>query len=95
MIGNARRALAESAMWSVVGAGSARRDSGELATSFVRYQGASDGSAEVRTAQGGSSLAAGGADPRAGRGARELDGGAVADIDAALALPAAATAMRA
>jgi hypothetical protein len=50
MTGDARRALAENAMWSVVGAGSARRDSEELATSFVRYQGASDGSAEVRTA---------------------------------------------
>ena len=59
MTSDARRALADSAMWSVVGAGSVRRDSEELATSFVRYQGASDGSAEVRTAQGGSSLAAG------------------------------------
>jgi hypothetical protein len=59
MIGNARRALAESAMWSVVGAGSVRHDSEELATSLVRYQGASDGSAEVRTAQSGSWLAAG------------------------------------
>src|ERR1700722_13482179 len=59
MTSHARRALAESAMWSAVGDGSVRRDSEELATSFVRYGGASDGSAEVRTAQGGSSLAAG------------------------------------
>ena len=58
MTGDAGRALAESAMWSVVGAGSVRGDSEELATSFVRYRGASDGGAEVRTAQGGSSLAA-------------------------------------
>jgi hypothetical protein len=36
-----------------------RHDSEELATSFVQYQGASDGSAEVRTAQPGSSLPAG------------------------------------
>jgi RimJ/RimL family protein N-acetyltransferase len=51
MSSNARRALAESAMWSVVGAGSLRHDSEELATSFVRYQGACGGSAEVRTAR--------------------------------------------
>jgi hypothetical protein len=34
MIGNAKRALAESAMWSVVGVGSVRRASEELATSL-------------------------------------------------------------
>ena len=114
-------------MWSVVGAGSVRHDSAELATSFVRYQGASDGSAEVRTAQGGSSLAAGaiwdqvvswcsehdvsqprwsvvrGSEPRGFAELVRALGGVladsteamVADIDAALALPAAATAMRA
>jgi hypothetical protein len=59
MISDMRRALAESAMWSAVGAGSERHDSAELATSFVRYRGASDGSAEIRTARAGSSLAAG------------------------------------
>jgi hypothetical protein len=114
-------------MWSVVGAGSVRHDSEELATSFVRYQGTSDGSAEVRTAQGGSSLAAReiwdqviswcrdhdvtqpkwsvirGCEPRAFPALIRALGGVfadstevlVADIDAALALPAAATAMRA
>ena len=127
MIGNARRALAESAMWSVVGAGSVRRDNEELTTSFVRYQGASDGSAEVRSAQGGSSLAAGaiwdqvilwccehdvtqprwsvvrGSEPRGFATLIRALGGIfadstevlIADIDAALAVPAAATAMRA
>jgi hypothetical protein len=126
MIGDARRALAESAMWSVVGAGSVRRDREELATSFVRYQGVSDGSAEVRTAQGGSSLAAGtiwaqiiswcrehdvtqprwsvvrGSEPRGFADLMRALGGVfaastevlIADIDAALALPAAATALR-
>jgi hypothetical protein len=127
MTGNARRALAESAMWSVVGVGSVRRDSEELATSFVRYQSACDGRAEVRTAQGGSSLAAGaiwdqviawcrehdvtqprwsvvrGSEPRAFAELIRALGGVfadstevlVADIGAALAVPAAATAMRA
>jgi hypothetical protein len=126
MIGDARRALAESAMWSVVGAGSVRRDSEELATSFVRYRGASDGSAEVRTAQGGSWLAAGaiweqiiawcrehdvaqprwsvisGSEPRAFAELIRALGGVfvdstevlVADIGAALAVPAAPTVMR-
>ena len=127
MTSDARRALAESAMWSVVGAGSVRRDREELATSFVRYQGACDGSAEVRTAQGGSSLAAGaiwdqvvawcrehevtrprwsvvrGSEPRGFAELIRALGGVfadstqvlVADIGAALAVPAAATAMRA
>ena len=127
MTSDVRRALAESAMWSVVGAGSVRHDSAELATSFVRYRGTSDGSAEVRTAQAGSSLAAGtiwdqvtswcgehdvtrprwsvvrGCEPRAFAELIRALGGAladstevlVADIDAALALPAAATVMRA
>jgi hypothetical protein len=127
MIFAARRALGESAMWSVVGTDSVRHDSEELATSFVRYQGASDGSAEVRTAQGGAALAAGtiwdqviswcrqhdvtqprwsvirGREPRAFAELIRALGGVfagstevlVADIDAALALPVAATAMRA
>jgi hypothetical protein len=127
MTGHARRALAESAMWSVVGAGSVRCDNEELATSFVRYQGARDGSVEVRTAQGGSSLAAGaiweqvvswcrehdvthprwsvvrGSEPRGFAELIRALGGVfagstevlVADIDAALALLSAATAMRA
>jgi hypothetical protein len=127
MISGVSRALAESAMWSVVGAGSVRHDSEELATSFVRYRGACDGSAEVRTAPGGSSLAAAaiwdqvaswcgehdvaqarwsvvrGSEPRGFAELVRALGGVladstevlVADIDAALALPAAATAMRA
>jgi hypothetical protein len=127
MISDVRRALAENAIWSVVGAGSARRDSEELATSFVRYRGAFDGSAEVRTGRAGSSLEAGaiwgqvvswcgehdvtqprwsvvrGSEPRGFAGLVRALGGVfaestevlVADIDAALALPAAATAMRA
>jgi hypothetical protein len=127
MISDVRLALAESAMWSVVGAGSVRHDNEELATAFVRYRGASDGSAEVRTARAGSSLAAGavwdqviswcrehdvtqprwsvvrGSEPRGFAGLIRALGGVfaestevmVADIDAALALPVAATVMRA
>jgi hypothetical protein len=127
MIRSARQALAQSAMWSVVAVGSVRHDSAELATSFVRYGGACDGGAEVRTAQGGSSLEAGviwdqiiawcgehdvtrprwsvvrGSEPRAFAELIRALGGVladstevlVADIDAALALPIAATAMRA
>ena len=127
MISDARRALAESAMWSVVGAGSVRHDSEALATSFVRYQSASNRSAEVRTAQVGSSLQAGaiwdqviswcrehgvtqprwsvvrGSEPQAFAELVRALGGVfadstevlVADIDAALALPTAATVMRA
>jgi hypothetical protein len=127
MISEARRALAEGAMWSVVGAGSMRHDSEELATSLVRYQGGSNGSAEVRTGRAGSSLSAGAiwdqiiswcrehdvtqprwsvvrsSEPRAFAELIRALGGVfadstvvlVADIDAALALPAAATAMRA
>jgi hypothetical protein len=127
MIRDASRTLAESAMWSVVGAGSVRHDSEELATSFVRYRGASDGSAEARTARAGSLIEAGsiwdqigswcrehdvtqarwsvvrGSEPRGfAELIRRLSGGfagstevLVADIDAALALPAPATDLRA
>lgn len=120
-------ALAESAMWSVVPAGSVRRDRAELLTSFVRYPGTSDGSAEVRTAPDADTLEARdiwdqigawcrehgvtqakwsvvrGREPRGFAGLTGALGGTftesaevlTAGIDAVLARPARATAMRA